>query len=94
MCDKRPLTSRRPAHDAWLTSRREGHVAKVKFQVGERVIANDKAPGDCRGRVGTVAEHARGRVEYGVRFDGKTAVEYLNSWWLDAAHRRGVTGPP
>jgi hypothetical protein len=71
-------------------------MGKVKFRVGDRVIANDKAPGDYRGRVGTIAEHVRGRVEYGVRFDGEAVVEYQNSWWLDSdgpPSSPGVTSP-
>ena len=58
---------------------------RPKFEVGDRVRGNAKAPGDYAERQGTVVERGPGRAEYGVRFDdGRTTEpEHLNSWWLD-----------
>ena len=56
-----------------------------KFTVGARVRANEKAPGDYRGLVGTVIERGPHKSEYAIRFDGHETLDYLNSWWLDAA---------
>jgi len=58
---------------------------RQKFQVGDRVRANAKAPGDYEGREGVVVEPGPGKAEYGVRFDDGRVPrpEYLNSWWLD-----------
>lgn len=57
-----------------------------KFQVGDRVRANDRAPGDYRGRVGRVVEAGPGRAEYGVLFGTDArGLGYLASWWLDPA---------
>ncbi|HEV2380942.1 MAG TPA: hypothetical protein VG206_14270 [Terriglobia bacterium] len=63
-------------------------MRKPKFEVGARVKANGKAPGDYKGLDGTVAERGPGKSEYGVRFDGMTPVVYLDSPWLDAAPPR------
>lgn len=59
---------------------------KLKFQLGDRVRANEKAPGDYVEREGTVTD--RGPMgDYGVRFDDghptKAGHGYLNSGWLD-----------
>ena len=54
-----------------------------KFELGARVKANEKAPGDYVGRVGTVVERGRGQSEYGIRFDDGKGTEYLSSTWLD-----------
>lgn len=54
-----------------------------KFALGDRIVANEKAPGDYEGFCGTVVERGPGKVEYGVRFDGKEETVYLNSSWLD-----------
>jgi hypothetical protein len=51
--------------------------------MGDRVVANEKAPGDYEGLRGTVVECGPDKVEYGVRFDGREETAYLNSWWLD-----------
>ncbi len=59
---------------------------RTKFQIGERVRANDKAPLDYEGRRGTITEIGPGRTEYGVRFEPdppKADTGYLMSWWLD-----------
>lgn len=58
---------------------------KPKFEVGDRVRANDKAPRDYGDRPGTVSEIGPGRSEYGVSFtDGEAPRSgYLMSWWLD-----------
>lgn len=54
-----------------------------KFALGDRVVANEKAPGDYESLCGTVVERGPGKVEYGVKFDGKEEIAYVNSWWLD-----------
>lgn len=56
---------------------------KWKFALKDRVVANEKAPGDYAGKFGTVMERGPGKVEYGIRFDGQEGIDYLNSWWLD-----------
>jgi hypothetical protein len=56
---------------------------KRKFQVGDRVIANDKAPGDYQGHIGQVTALGPGRSEYGVELDHRHG--YLMSWWVDPA---------
>jgi len=56
---------------------------KWKFALGDRVVANGKAPGDYEGKFGAVVERGPGKVEYGVKFDGQEETVYLNSWWLD-----------
>ena len=61
---------------------------KMKFQIGDRVIANDKAPGDYRRRSGTVTEIGPGKSEYGIRFDRHARYPdagHMMSWWLDRA---------
>lgn len=57
---------------------------KHKFDVGELVKANEKAPGDYRGRVAVVVLRGPGKCEYGVQFDGDArGIGFLNSWCLD-----------
>ena len=57
---------------------------KWKFNIGDRVRASEKAPGDYVGLEGMVVERGPGKSEYGVRFDRPRAErEYLSSWWLD-----------
>jgi hypothetical protein len=57
---------------------------KYKFDVGELVKANDKAPGDYRGRVGVVVSLGPGKCEYGVQFEEDArGVGFLDSRWLD-----------
>ncbi len=51
--------------------------------MGDRVIANEKAPGDYEDFYGSIVERGPGKAEYGVRFDRKEEPEYLNSQWLD-----------
>jgi hypothetical protein len=59
---------------------------KAKFQIGERAIANDRAPGDYSGRTGTVLQHKADTSEYRVQFDGDSRVPgWLSSWMLDKA---------
>ena len=65
----------------------DGRTPRFKFDVGDSVTVNDKAPGDYRGRSGTIAVRGPGKTEYGVMFDGGKDVEYLNSWWLDSVSR-------
>ena len=60
---------------------REEIMGKWKFNSGDIVIANDKAPGDYRDRRATVIERGPGTAEYTLNFDGQIA--YLNSWWLN-----------
>jgi len=56
-------------------------MGKLKFKRGDKVVANEKAPGDYRGRQAIVVQHGPGTAEYAVNFDGQ--IVYLNSWWLD-----------
>jgi hypothetical protein len=57
---------------------------KYKFEVGDRVKANDKAPGDYEGQIGLVVLRGPGKCEYGVQFDGDMrGVGFLDSWCLD-----------
>lgn len=58
---------------------------KPKFAIGDRARANDKAPGDYRGRAGTIGEIGPGKSEFRVDYsDGATPeVGHLMSWWLD-----------
>ena len=66
---------------------------KYKFGVGEPVKANDKAPGDYRGRVGVVVLRGPGKCEYGVQFDGDArGVGFLGSWCLDRLQRTAPLG--
>lgn len=60
-------------------------MAKWKFNRGDEVIANEKAPGDYQGHQGTVIEHGPGMAEYTVNFHNR--IGYLNSWWLDLVHK-------
>jgi len=53
------------------------------LDLGDRVIANQKALGDYQGLYATVVEHGPGKAEYGIRFDRKEETVYLDSWWLD-----------
>jgi hypothetical protein len=65
---------------------------RTKFQAGDRVRVNDRAPLDYAEREGTVFDRAPGRGGYGVRFsDGAKYADgspypsegYLNSAWLE-----------
>lgn len=61
-------------------------MRKPKFDIGARVKANDKAPGDYEGRSGTVFARTPRKSEYGVVFDGepgKADTGYLDSAWLE-----------
>ena len=53
-----------------------------KFRPGDRVRANEKAPGDYRGRFGTVVRRTD-RPEYEVLFDSDEVTSFLDSDWLD-----------
>src|SRR5215472_14381093 len=56
-----------------------------EFDVGARVVVNEKAPGGYKARLGTVLEIVLGS-RYGVRFDNQQEpIVYLNSEWLDPA---------
>lgn len=56
-------------------------MGKRKFNVGDRVIGNDKKA-SFRGRKGTVVGYIREYSQYQVRFDdGRTETVY--SWWID-----------
>jgi hypothetical protein len=50
-------------------------------------VGNEKAPGDYRGREGTIIECGPGKGEYTVEIDGKKT--FLNSWWLDPVEEKG-----
>src|SRR5260221_12646328 len=58
----------------------------MKFQSGDHVVVNDKAPGDYIGRTGTVRKY-EGGSQYDVFFgddgSGNAAEAVLRSWWLD-----------
>jgi hypothetical protein len=56
---------------------------RPKFAVGDRVRANDLAPGDYRDRIGRITEIGPGRAEYGVAFTSEPRTGHLMSWWLD-----------
>jgi hypothetical protein len=61
---------------------------RAKFQTNQRVVANDKAPGDYRGHAGTVLQHKSDTSEYRVQFDGDDrGPGWLSSWQLDRACR-------
>lgn len=69
-------------------SRANGRLGgrRPKFEIGDTVRANDHAPGDYRGRRGTVTERGPNKNEYRVEYsDGGQPYGYLMSWWLDAA---------
>lgn len=54
-----------------------------KFRPGDRVRANEKAPGDYRDKPGTVRAYEPDS-QYWVQFDGDTrGPGCLRSWWLD-----------
>ncbi len=58
-----------------------------EFDVGTRVVVNEKAPGGYRARLGTVLEIVLGS-RYGVAFDNKKELTvYLDSECLDPASR-------
>ena len=67
-----------------------------KFQANDRVRANEKAPSDYAGHVGSIVARGPGKCEYAVLFDDdQRGVAYLSSWCLDpfqprAAYRRVV----
>ena len=54
-----------------------------KFAIGDRFIANDKAPIDYKGKFGTIVERGPGKAEYGVIIDNEEEKSYLNSPWID-----------
>jgi hypothetical protein len=53
-----------------------------KLRPGDRIRVNEKAPGDLRGRYGTVIRR-NGGSEHEVQFDGDTDTNFLDSDWLD-----------
>lgn len=59
-------------------------MPRWKFNLGDRVVANDKGPSSYTGMQGTIVETGPGKSEYGVKFDSRPyPAEYLQSWWLD-----------
>lgn len=52
-------------------------MGKWKFNPGDQVVVNEKAPGDYRGCQATVVGHGPGKPEYTVNLDGQ--IVYLNS---------------
>ena len=60
-------------------------MGRWKFNRGDKVVANEKAPADYRGRQGIVIGHGPDRSEYIANINGQIA--YLNSWWLDLVHK-------
>jgi hypothetical protein len=80
------VRSRKKANAVRANGLKGGRPAK--FQEGDRVRANDQAPGDYRGRVGTIQSRGPGRAEYLVHFaplKNCPLEGHLNSWWLDRA---------
>ena len=62
---------------------------KAKFQLGEMVTANEKAPGDYEGLRGVVLQHLAASSEYQVQFDGDDCGPgWLSSHMLDRAAGR------
>lgn len=61
---------------------------KPKFQIGDRVMANEKAPMDYRGRLGTITQIGPGKSEYGVTFEHKPG--FMMSWWIEPLNRGAV----
>jgi hypothetical protein len=59
----------------------------ASFMIGDRVRANERAPGDYRDRDGTITEIGPGQSEFRVEFeDGRQPTTgYLRSSWLDKA---------
>jgi len=56
-------------------------MSKGKFDIGDRVIGNDKKA-SYRDRRGIVVRRGPHKAEYLVHFDDGRE-EYVNSWWLD-----------
>jgi len=59
-----------------------------RFSIGQRVKANEKAPGDYEDREGIISDVKRGTrtLQYGISFEpelGKANDGYLDSWMLD-----------
>lgn len=58
---------------------------KPKLEIGQLAVANEKAPGDYRGRRGTVLQHKSSTSEYQVQFEGDDrGPGWLSSWQLDS----------
>jgi len=67
-------------------------MAKRKFQGGDRVVANERAPGDYEGRVGMVLQYNPPTSEYQVQFDAdERGPGWLASWQLDRQRGQGNT---
>ena len=56
-------------------------MGRRKFNIGDRVIGNDKKA-SFWGRRGVVIGYRQPTREYYVRFDDGRE-EYVNPWWLD-----------
>ncbi len=68
-------------------------MAKAKYQVGDKVRANEKAPGDYEGRDGVVTDRAP-KSQYQVEFvpmTGNASFGCLDSWQLDLIERNVQT---
>jgi len=66
---------------------------KAKFQLGEKVMANEKAPGDYRGSCGVVVQHLPKSSEYQVQFDGDNrGPGWLPSHMLDHLQAETASG--
>jgi hypothetical protein len=75
---RRPAAELRPAIEGMAIAMR------IKFQLGARARANEKAPGDYEGCAGTILGHKAATSEYQVQFDGDDrGPAWLNSCWLD-----------
>lgn len=59
-------------------------MARRKFSIGDRVVANERGPASYAEMAGAIVEIGPGESEYGVKFDASAyLVEYLISAWLD-----------
>lgn len=72
-----------------MSTENQSDGRKPKFQLGDRVRANDQAPGDYRERRGLITELGPGMSEYRVEFDDgqQPTTGYLMASWLHADSR-------
>ena len=66
-----------------LSARAPQHKGNWKFIAGDRVRANEKAPGDYEELEGVITGRGPGKTEYEVLFDGQAEPAHLDSDWLD-----------
>jgi hypothetical protein len=71
-------------------------MRRLKFSVGDVVVANARGRRDVRGRAGVVVQVGPTKGEYAVEFgDGRTpSLAYMEAVTLDSiAKRTSVSGP-